>query len=92
MDKGKRLAEEGINTREEPWRALVDPPAWAEIEALGIWDRKEGESDLDYTRRMEMIYKRSKQVYERIMDEEMIELKERSEQFHLDLDRRVRAV
>ena len=47
---------------------------------------------MDYTRRMEMIYKRSKQVYERIMDEEMIVLKERSKQFHLDLDRRVRAV
>ena len=61
MDKGKRPAEEEINTREEPWRALVNAPAWAEIEALGIWDRKEGESDLDYTRQMEMIYKRSKQ-------------------------------
>ncbi|XP_057545943.1 uncharacterized protein LOC130824937 [Amaranthus tricolor] len=39
-----------------------------------------------------MIYKRSKQVYEGIMDEKMAELKERSEQFHRDLDRRVRTV
>ncbi|XP_057522526.1 uncharacterized protein LOC130802530 [Amaranthus tricolor] len=41
---------------------------------------------------MEMFYKRSKLVYEGIMDEKMAELKERSEQFHRDLDRRVRAV
>ncbi|XP_057543319.1 uncharacterized protein LOC130821546 [Amaranthus tricolor] len=92
MDKGKRPTEEGINTQEEPWRALVNAPAWAEIEALGIWDRKEGESDLDYTQRVEMFYKRSKQVYEGIMDEKMAELKERSEQFHRDLNRRVRAM
>ena len=79
MDKGKRPAEEGINTLEEPWRALFNAPAWAEIEALGMWDRKEGESDSNYTRRMEMIYKRSKQVYKRMIDEEMAELKDRSE-------------
>src|SRR5688572_8108617 len=92
MDKGKKPAEEGIYTLDEPWRALVNAPVWAEIEALGIWDRKEGESDLDYKHRIEMIYKRSKQVYERIMEEEMTELKERREQFYRDLDKRFRPV
>ena len=80
MDKGKKPAEEGMNTLEEPSEALVNAPVWAEIEALGIWERKEGESYLDYQHRMELIYLKSKQVYERLMNGETTKRTEREEQ------------
>jgi len=41
---------------------------------------------------MEMIYKKSKQVYESIIDEELAELNERIEQFDRDIGRKVRVV
>ena len=59
MDKGKRPAKEGSSILEEPWKALVNVPVWEELEASKIWDRKEGESELAYKNRMEMIYKKS---------------------------------
>ena len=87
MDKGKRPAEGESSTLEEPWRALVNVPVWAEIETLKIWDKKEGESELDYKRRMEMIYKKSQQVYEGIIAEEIAELNERIAQLEREFDR-----
>ena len=80
MDKGKRPAEGGSSVLEEPWRALVNVPIWAEIETLKIWDRLEGERELDYMHRMKVINKNSQQVYEGIIAEEIAELNERIDQ------------
>ena len=52
-----------------------------------IWDKKEGESELDYKRRMEMIYKKSQQVYEGIITEGIAELIERIAQLEREFDR-----